>query len=84
MQPTRSVIRKKYGLEEAPYPDLLSTALLCCFTTCQEAAEIEVRISTSYLDNGITLKSKVWRLLYTLYKDNLLLITFEEGEYFEG
>ena len=43
MQPTRSRIRKKYGLEEQPYSDCLSTTLLCCFAICQESAEIDVR-----------------------------------------
>ena len=43
MQPTRTRIRHKYGLEEAPYSDCMSTTLLCCFAICQEASEIEVR-----------------------------------------
>ncbi len=45
MQPTRTRIRHKYGLEEAPYSDCMSTTVLCCFAICQEASEIEVRDS---------------------------------------
>jgi len=44
MQPTRSKIRHKYGLEEAPYSDCMTSSLLCCFGICQEAAEIEYQL----------------------------------------
>lgn len=40
-QPTRSKIRQKYGLEEAPYSDCISHTGLCCFAICQESAEID-------------------------------------------
>ena len=42
MQPTRSIIRKKYGLEEAPYSDCITSTFCCCCTICQETAELEV------------------------------------------
>eukprot|EP00208_Stichococcus_sp_RCC1054_P001142 CAMPEP_0206147756 /NCGR_PEP_ID=MMETSP1473-20131121/34455_1 /ASSEMBLY_ACC=CAM_ASM_001109 /TAXON_ID=1461547 /ORGANISM="Stichococcus sp, Strain RCC1054" /LENGTH=186 /DNA_ID=CAMNT_0053544831 /DNA_START=82 /DNA_END=642 /DNA_ORIENTATION=+ len=40
-QPTRSKIRQKYGLEEAPQSDCIAHTVLCCFAVCQESAELD-------------------------------------------
>ena len=62
MQPTRSIIRKKYGLEEAPHSDCISTTVLCCFAICQETAELEVCcLNPKVLDLGSEVYFRIWR-----------------------
>lgn len=65
----RAKLRKKYGLVEAPYTDVISHVFCPCCSLCQEFRELKFRGLDPALGNSIALHVKVLsiKLFFQIY-----------------